>query len=186
VPRPARNPLVDPGDFTVGLTRANCDRFPGLAERIATFDAGDRPSARAAVDWLQMIDVDGPQESVTTLFFLDGALVGFFALANAQVELTSGRRKKLDLHRATQPAVLVTWIAKSSRHAFDGTELVKEATYQALKAAEYSAATLLALDPFDEATAEMWRRNYGFFDTKLPRPGGDLKRLAIVLQAFRI
>lgn len=171
------NPLVGVGDFFVKLNAANARRFPGLQDAVKDFDAGELPAAQAAASWLKAIDVDGPQESVTTLHLLDGNLVGFYSLANGQAELQMKKRNELGLNRRTQPAVILTWIAKSARHDCDGTELVRDATYEALKVTEYSAATLLALDPFDEPTAAMWRRRYGFIDSAAPGPGRDLPRL---------
>jgi hypothetical protein len=78
--------------------------------------------------------------------------------------------------------VLLTWIAKSAVHPCDGLRMVRHAVRQARKAAEFSAATLLALDPFDEETADMWRREHGFIDGKPPREGA-LPRLVIPLKA---
>jgi hypothetical protein len=176
------NPLTDAGDFFVTFNAANVERFPELTARVKGFDAGARPASVAATSWLNSIDVTQPQESVTTLYFRDGELVGFYALASGQAELRQKDRKRLGLGRPTQPAVLLTWIAKSAHHDCDGEKLLKDAVYRALKAAEYVAATVLALDPFDEGTAELWQRKYGFLKASPPRPGVALPRLIVPLR----
>lgn len=182
---PQRNPLTDPGDFTVRYIPENVERFPGILDAVAGFDAGDRPAGRAATEFLRGIDVQAVEETATTLFFLDGALVGYFSLANGSAELKTRDRKRFALGRPTQPAALVTWLAKSAHHTFDGLELVKAAAYQALRGAEFSAVTLLALDPFDQATAEMWQDRHGFVasQTKLPR-NEELRRLVLPLRTL--
>jgi hypothetical protein len=117
------------------------------------------------------------------LCFTDGNLVGFYALASGQVELSQRQREKLAVgSRPTQPAVILTWIAKDARHQFDGIRLVKDAVYEALKASEHVAATCLALDPFDAATADFWRERYGFINSAGAGPGRDLPRLVIALR----
>lgn len=180
--RSTLHPLHDAGKFSVRLNAANLERFEGLREAVAGFDAGDKPAAMAAVGWLQSIDVNAVQESVTHLCFVDGHLVGFYALASGQAVLTTKRRAEVGVRLRTQPAVILTWVAKSAQHQFDGSQLIEDAVFEALKAAEHVAATVLALDPFDAETAEMWRARYGFVDSAENGPGRDLPRLVIPLR----
>lgn len=176
------NPLTDAGDFFVTLNAQNVARFPGLLETIQSFDAGNRyPAARAATEWLKAVDVTKRQESVTSLYFRDSALIGYYSLAMGYAELRQKQRNKLGLPLTTQPAALLTWIAKSAHHECDGAKLVADATYRALKATEYVAATVLALDPFDAATAKLWRDKHGFINSAKPGPGRALPRMIVPL-----
>lgn len=178
-----RNPLHDDGEYFVRLSTENVQRFPALLEAVATFNAGERPAAQAAVEWLRSVDLSAVQESVTHLCFVDGSLVGFYALASGQAVLTQKQRTNVGVTRRTQPAVILTWIAKSARHDwFDGVRLIQDAVYEALKTAEHVAATVLALDPFDAETAEMWRVHHGFVDSAESGPGRELPRLVIPLR----
>jgi len=74
-------------------------------------------------------------------------------------------------------------MAKSVSHNVDGTQLLNHAIGAAQKAAEQSAATVLALDPYDEETAKMWAGK-GFRNSRTPVHGHDsLKRMWIPLEA---
>ena len=172
---------MDPGEFFVRYTAENIEHFPGLVDAVRSFDAGARPSAINATAYLRGVDATKPVESLTRLYFIDGQLVGFYAMSNGEAVLNSRRLKKLGLQRPTQPAVLLTWIAKSAHHRCDGQVMLEHATGQARLAAEFSAATLLALDPFDEDTAAMWRERHGFLEAAPPREGRP-KRLIIPLR----
>jgi len=86
---------------------------------------------------------------------------------------------------STQGAVLVTWIAKSVRHALDGGMLVTDAIGIALEIAEKASATVLALDPYDQPTSDMWKHRYAMREsrTELKARDGEptLRRLYLPL-----
>jgi hypothetical protein len=126
----ALNPLTHPGDFFVRYVPENLERFPGLDEAVKAFHAGERPAARAAEAWLKAIDLSRPPESATRLYFVDGLLRGFYSLANGQVTIASRRRERLGLARKVQPAVILTWIAKSGVHPCDGAAMVEDAVFR--------------------------------------------------------
>jgi hypothetical protein len=157
---------------------------PEIEAAIAAFDPGSRPAAQGAARWLREHGLDG--ESQPYLAIVDGELVGFYALTAGELELSEDARKKLGLIRATQGAILVTWIAKSAKHVLDGDVLVTDAIGVAQESAEDVSATVLALDPFDEATAAMWRAKYKMRNsrTKLPARAGEpaLKRMFLPLR----
>jgi hypothetical protein len=157
------------------------EQLPELVEAVAQFDAGDRPAAVAAVRWLQDQALREPFESATRLCVARNEVLGFYALANGAVVMRSSHRKHLGARYPTQPAVIVTWIAKSATHEFDGSLLVEHAIGAALRVSRESAATVLALDPYDTETAEMWRSRYGFKNSAENAPGGDLPRMFLPL-----
>lgn len=161
-----------------------CMRYPHIEVAIAAFDPGNRQAAREAAVWLREHGLDG--ESVAYLAMVDDELVGFYALTTGEVELAGSARKKLGLIRPTQGAVLVTWIAKSARHELDGAILMYDAIGIAQEIAQRASATVIALDPFDEGTANMWRKKYKMRNsrTRLPAREGEpaLKRMFLPLR----
>ncbi len=159
-------------------------RHPDIQDAIAGFDPGPREAAQVAAQWLREHGLDGESQPYLALF--EGKLVGFYALTAGQVELSSGARNTLQLGRSTQGAYLVTWIAKSARHNFDGGILLRDAIGVAQELAERAGAAVLALDPYDEDTDKMWRTRFKMRPsrTKLPAPEGELplKRLFLPLR----
>ena len=155
--------------------------FPELVEAVARFDAGDLPAAIAAAEWLKQEALREPLESATRLCVAHSQVLGYYALANGSVALKSRQRRQLGVHYVTQPAIIVTWIAKSIAHEFDGSLLVEHALGSARRAAQESTATVLGLDPFDADTAEMWKRRYGFRDSLENGPGRELPRMFVAL-----
>lgn len=153
-----------------------------LNSAMESFDAGDRPAARAAASWLRDHAVSAHETSRTRLLVADGGVMGFYALASSQVALRQRDRRRLALDKAVVqvPAALVTWIAKDRRSAVEGKTLLLHAAATARRAAELQATSVLAVDPFDEDTDEMWRNSFGFRPSSEP---GTLKRLWLPLRA---
>jgi hypothetical protein len=160
------------------------DAHPEFEGAIEAFDAGDLPAAQGAAAWLREHGLNG--ESQTYLAVVDGEVVGFYALTAGAVELSGKARKKLGVAHPTQGAVLITWLAKSSQHNIDGALLLQDAIGIAQETAEKVAATVLALDPFDRETAEMWHKRFKMRNslTKLRTPEGEpeLKRMFVPLR----
>jgi hypothetical protein len=126
------------------------------------FDAGERAAAKAAGAWLQAEAVAAHQTSRTRLLIADRRVAGFYSLASAQVELSQRDRRRVGVVPVRVPAALITWIAKDKRAEIDGKLLLLHAAATARRAAELQATSVLVVDPFDEETAAMWRKRYGF------------------------
>ncbi|MBA3807958.1 MAG: hypothetical protein H0X28_06165 [Solirubrobacterales bacterium] len=180
-------------DFGAAIAEALADRAPTwltlpsgparapdeLRDLLDDFDAGDRPAAVAAGDWLRAEAFGSHATSRTRLLIADQRLAGFYSLASAQVELSQRDRGRLGVDPVRVPAALVTWIAKDKRAEIDGKELVLHAAAMARRAAELQATSVLVVDAFDEQTARMWRERFGF------RPSSEArtpKRLWLPLQ----
>jgi hypothetical protein len=106
-------------------------------------------------------------------------------IAELRAELSRRDRAMLGAHRRTQPAVLLTQIARAENtDAQTGRTLVLHAIATARKAAAYSAATVRALDPYDAPTSEMWQTRYEFRPSAAAGLGrrSDLARLWLPLQ----
>lgn len=156
---------------------------PEIARAVDEFQPLDVPAARACTEWLRTRSLGQPAESATHLLLQRGALLGFHALANGHAQLARGDRQRLGLHFVTQPAVILTQIARAVEAPDAGRLLMLHAVATARRAAELSAATVFALDPHDEGTARMWRSRYGFRESEQPGPGRSeaLRRLWVPL-----
>ena len=165
-------------------TRLRASAIPRSSRPIARFDPGPRESAQAAAVWLRDHGLGGESQPYLALY--EWQLVGFYALTAGQVELSSGERSQLGLARSTQGAYLLTWIAKSARHNFDGAILIGDAIGVAQELAEGASATLLALDPYDEETDRMWRTRFRMRPSRtalrVSGGSGPLKRLFVPLR----
>ncbi len=150
-----------------------------LRAAIEAFSAGPRPAAQAATQWLKTEAVDAHGISRTRVLIAEHRIAGFYSLASAQVALRQSHRRSLGIKQSvvSVPAALVTWIARDSRSAIDGVQLVRHAAGTARRAAALQAATVLVVDAFDDDTAMMWRERFGF------KPSGDKRRLWLPLDA---
>ncbi len=136
------------------------------------FDAGGRAAAKAATAWLQKEAVAAHQTSRTRLLIAGRRIAGFYSLASAQVELSQRDRRRVGVVPVRVPAALITWIAKDKRAEIDGKLLLLHAAATARRAAELQATSVLVVDPFDDETAAMWRKRYGFrasVETRKPK-----------------
>jgi hypothetical protein len=176
--------IVEEDLLWVRWNAAAHQRRPEIADAIARFDPGPREPGQAAAAWLREHGLGGESQPYLALF--EQELVGFYALTAGQVELASGARDKLGLARSTQGAYLLTWVAKSAQHDFDGAILVNDAVGVAQELAEGASATLLALDPYDEETDQMWRTRFGMRPSRttlrVSGSNGPLKRLFVPLR----
>ena len=129
--------------------------------------------------WLRESALDEYQLSRTTLYLADGVIAGYYSLASSTVELSQRYREQnlaLVTRRGTLPATLVTWLAKDHRAGFDAMLLIKHATALARRAMLAQASAALVLDPYDEATAELWAARHVF-----RRSSANSRRLWIAL-----
>lgn len=181
----ARKPVEEESILWVRWNPAAQAAHASLGKAIVDFDPGPLAAAQAAARWLREDGLRG--ESQPYLAVVDQAIVGFYALTVGQVVLSGHHRKKLGFTFSIQGAVLVTWIAKSAQHELDGGVLMTDAIGIALEVAEKASATVLALDPYDQATSDMWKARYAMRVSRTElraRDGGPaLRRLYLPLSA---
>jgi hypothetical protein len=157
--------LADAEPIWVTLPPVEVEISAAFRRALDQFDAGSSSGGVAANGWLQQNAVTDYRLSRTTLYIADGAIAGFYSLCSSSVEVSQRDRKRhLELHTplGTLPASLVTWLAKDYRADIDGSLLMKHAFATARRTALTQAAIVLALDPFDADTAELWKAHYGF------------------------
>ncbi|MGO9248904.1 MAG: hypothetical protein ACLP7W_09985, partial [Solirubrobacteraceae bacterium] len=86
--------LADPEPTWITLPGSQ-EELPGeLRAALDAFDAGKRPAAVAAREWLRTQAVDSYQTSRTRLLLAERRIAGFYSLAAAQVELRQSDRRR--------------------------------------------------------------------------------------------
>jgi hypothetical protein len=180
----SRAALFGEGPVFLRWTPARAAEYPDLLDQVMGFDPGVREAARQAAEWLRKRSLLVPAESVARLLLDRGRLLGFYALAGGSAELTRSQRREVgESDRRTQPATILTQIARDSQSP-DGTgrQLLLHALAVAQRSALEIASTVFALDPHDEETAKMWTTRYGFRESAGFAPGReDIRRLWIPL-----
>jgi hypothetical protein len=147
---------------------------PDVAEAVSRFQAPAHLDAgRAATEWLRERAASAHPGCVTRILLSDNAVQGYYSLSMSEVRLSHGDRRKLDETHPRQGAVLITWLARAedATVADVAQQLLLHAVGVAREHAYAVGATVLALDPFDDSTAEMWREKYGFRSSQTERPG---------------
>jgi hypothetical protein len=182
-PADPRTIVFGPGPVFMRWIPERAAEYPELVAKVAAFDAGEREAAQQAANWLREHSLLQPAESVARLLLDSGHILGFYALANGSAELTVSQRHQLGgSDRRTQPATILTQIAREHRSASGtGAQLLQHAWAVARRAATDIAATVLALDPYDSQTAEMWINRWGFHESAGAAPGGHKHRLWLPL-----
>jgi hypothetical protein len=141
-------------------TEEVAERRPDIRRAVETFQPVPIEAGQAAARWLKEHSLH--PGSKTYMVFVDGRLQGFYAVTMGEALLRSSHQKDLGVEHPRQGAVIITWLAKANDAVITGEELLLHAVGTARQAAHYVDAQVLALDPFDEATAEVWRKKYGF------------------------
>lgn len=135
---------------------------PELVAALDEFDAGRRPAAVAATEWLKRQSLVEHRASRTRLLVAEHRIAGFYSLASAHVALRQRDRQRLAVATVSVPAALVTWLAKDERANVDGKVLLMHAAATARRVATLQATAVLVVDPFDDQTATMWMSRFGF------------------------
>lgn len=140
-----------------------------IREAARNFEPVDNSAGQAAASWLaEQASVNHPS-TVTHLMVVNGRIEAFFALCSAQVKLSQReRRRALEGEREhrllpVQPAALIAWLARDRRSEVSGVDILAQAAAAALEVIDVGQGQIaLALQAFDEDTAEFWRDRYGF------------------------
>jgi len=138
-------------------------RLPAaLRAAVAHFTAaGDSSAARSAERWLRESALV-QQSAVTWLAVGRGRVLGFSALASAEVALTNRARREVGSGYRRTPATLVAWLAKAEGDCVDGEVILRHAVAMARRVALVQGNLVLAVDAFDGETESMWRKRFGF------------------------
>ncbi len=175
-----------PGDEILRLARAyvrltveTLAAVPALAEALEAFEPVPGPAGESVATWLREQALREPQEATIRARLSYGRITGVYALCAAQVALAEDARAELGgLHYRTQPAVLLAQFARSVDAEGIGGELLQHAVGATHRALWWVGATVLVVDPFDEATDGYWREHWGLKPSDQRVPGNRrLRRL---------
>lgn len=153
--------------------------LPELDEAIRSFEPVPGPAGESVAEWLAERALSEPQEATVRVRLSYGKVAGVYALCAAQVALSGEERAELGgVHYRTQPAILLAQFARATQASGIGTELFGHAARTAQQALSYVGATVLVVDPFDEATDAYWRERWGLRPSEQRVPGNRrLRRL---------
>ncbi len=153
--------------------------LPELGEAIRSFEPVPGPAGESVAEWLAERALGEPQEATVRVRLSYGKVAGVYALCAAQVALSGEERAELGgVHYRTQPAILLAQFARATQASGIGTELFGHAARTAQQALSYVGATVLVVDPFDEATDAYWRERWGLRPSEQRVPGNRrLRRL---------
>ena len=156
----------------VRVTPAVIDAVPELGEAIRAFEPVPNAAGASVAEWLRERALRDPQEATVRVRLVHGKVTGVYALCAAQVALAEEDRDRLGgAHYRTQPAVLLAQLARASDAEGIGAELLQHAAGTARRALWYIGATVLVVDPFDEATDTYWREHWGLLPSEQRVPG---------------
>ncbi len=153
--------------------------LPELGEALRSFEPVPGPAGESVAEWLAERALSEPQEATVRVRLSYGKVAGVYALCAAQVALSGEERAELGgVHYRTQPAILLAQFARATQASGIGTELFGHAARTAQQALSYVGATVLVVDPFDEATDAYWRERWGLRPSEQRVPGNRrLQRL---------
>jgi hypothetical protein len=148
------------------------DARPEVREAIAQFESLEHPGGQASADWLREHALDAHPACRTQVLLHRGVVQGYYSLTMGEVELRRAARKELAVVHPRQGAVLIVWLARAAEPSVErvADHLLLHATATARRGAAYVGGVVIALDPYDEATAEVWARR-GFRNSVTKRPG---------------
>lgn len=135
------------------------EQRPEIMDSVKTFECLPNPAGEAAAAWLREHALQAHPGCRTYLLLFRGAVQGYYALTPGTAELRSADRTKLGLQHPTVGAVLIVWLGRCVSAEMDdvGSHLLLHAVAVARRGAEHVGGEVLALDPYDEETAELWR-----------------------------
>lgn len=179
VPAHPSREILDRARVYVRVDQRVVAALPELADAIRSFEPVPGPAGESVAEWLSERALNEPQEATVRARLSHGQVTGVYALCAAQVALSSDERVQLGgVHYRTQPAILLAQFARSAQASGIGPELFTHAARTAQEALLYVGATVLVVDPFDEATDAYWREHWGLRPSEQRVPGNrELRRL---------
>ena len=133
---------------------------PELRDAIKRFASLENEAGQAAAEWLRENALDAHPGCQTRVLFHSGAVQGFYSLTMGEVELRSADRKAIGGGHPRQGAVLIVWLARAAEPTISqvADHLLKHAVGVARRGADYVGASVIALDPYNEATVALWAK----------------------------
>lgn len=146
----------------VHLTGEQLSADPALVNAIERFRAPSLRAGDAAVTWLKERALKETSHIATYVLLIEGDVAGFYSLGMSEIELRSQHRKGISASHPRQGAVLILWLARAADANVDATTIFRHAVGVAQIGSRRVGAAVIAVDPFDAATADYWRQHFGF------------------------
>jgi hypothetical protein len=159
--------------------------YEDIEQAIAEFESIDTDAGREAARWLREDALRDHPSTITYVLLSGKQIDGYFAIASGSVTLTQRHRRGLTpgqhdyLLSPTQGASLIAWVARHRDGETRGRSIVLYALSVALRVARLQGTPVAVLDPFDDETATLWVKRYGFRRSRTP--GGNDVRLWVPL-----
>lgn len=176
---PLTREILERARVYVRIDQRTITVLPELGAAIRSFEPAPGPAGESVAEWLTERALSEPQEATVRVRLSYGQVTGVYALCAAQVTLGRDEQTQLgDVYYRTQPAILLAQFARSAHVPGIGAELLTHAARTAEQALWYVGATVLVVDPFDEATETYWQAHWGLRPSAQRVPGNRrLRRL---------
>lgn len=139
-------------------------------------------AANALTHWFREHALEsGPR---TYILVRGEEIASFFAIQSGAVALRRGEAHRAGAEDPDRVPVLhVAYLARAAGERFRGAgyEALLYAAMLAKRIDQVASVAALVVDPYDQATEQMWRNTFGFWSTRERCPNG-CRRLYIPLQ----
>jgi hypothetical protein len=146
----------------IHLTAEQLSADAALVRAIERFNAPAGRAGDAAAAWLKERALKETSHIATYLLLMRGEVAGFYSLGMSEVELRTQQRQKLSTSHPRQGAVLILWLARSADTEVGAETIFRHAVGIAQIGSRRVGAAVIAVDPFDGATEDYWRKHFGF------------------------
>ena len=157
----------------IHLTAEQLSADPALVRAIERFRAPSGNAGNAAASWLKGRALWETSHIATYVLLIKGKVAGFYSLGMSEVELRTQQRRGLSASHPRQGAVLILWLARAREADVEAATILRHAVGIAQIGSRRVGAAVIAVDPFDAATEDYWRKHFGFRASLTKRPGAD-------------
>ena len=162
--------FTDTGQAWVPWDIARAFEDDRLARAVSEFEPVPNPAGWAAAQWLREDSLAYHGFAVTYLALVNLNVKGFYAMCAGEIEVREKERRELALPTNRLPVAQLVWLARSADGELSGLELLAHAQKRAELVAQVQGLAGLAVDPFDEVTADIWQSPpYDFMPTETGR-----------------
>jgi hypothetical protein len=146
----------------IHLTAEQLSADPALVRAIERFHAPAGRAGDAATAWLKERALKETSHIATYVLLFKGEVASFYSLGMSEVELRTQHRKGISTSHPRQGAVLILWLARAAKADVDAATILRHAVGIAQIGSRRVGAAVIAVDPFDAATEDYWRKHFGF------------------------
>lgn len=157
----------------IHLTAEQLSADAALVRAIERFNAPTGLAGDAAAAWLKERALKETSHIATYVLLMKGEVAGFYSLGMSEVELRKQQRQKLSASHPRQGAVLILWLARAANAEVGAETIFRHAVGIAQIGSRRVGAAVIAVDPFDAASEDYWRKHFGFRASLTKKPDTD-------------